>query len=172
MDRCFAFLDLCGFTSFLDQRGEREGVGVVAAFRATVRRAADHSGVRVTKWLGDGVMLTGPDAGAVARCASEIADGVAAGGVLALRGGLARGRVLLFEGDDYIGGPVNVAARLADAAAPGQILVGRSVADALDDEFTCVSIGDLPVRGFTAPLPVYAISKCDTARISDYSNEL
>jgi len=30
--------------------------------------------------------------------------------------------VLLFEGDDYIGRPVNMAARLCEAAGPGELL--------------------------------------------------
>jgi class 3 adenylate cyclase len=33
--------------------------------------------------------------------------------------------VLLFEGDDYVGRPANLAARLCDAAEPGEILAGR-----------------------------------------------
>ena len=39
-----------------------------------------------------------------------------------MRIGIATGRALLFEGDDYIGSAVNLAARLCDAAGPGEVL--------------------------------------------------
>ena len=46
---------------------------------------------------------------------------------LQVRAGLARGPVIMFEGDDYIGRATNVASRLCDAAAPGQVLATREV---------------------------------------------
>src|SRR5690606_18311987 len=42
---------------------------------------------------------------------------------LPVRAGVAAGACLLFEGDDYIGRPVNLAARLSDTARPGSIHV-------------------------------------------------
>ena len=45
-----------------------------------------------------------------------------------MRVGVATGEALLFEGDDYIGEPVNLAAKLCAAAAPGEIL-----ADVVED---------------------------------------
>ena len=45
------------------------------------------------------------------------------------RAGMAGGAVILFEGDDYIGGPVNLAARLCDAAAPHEILASAELAE-------------------------------------------
>jgi len=48
---------------------------------------------------------------------------------LALRGGVAQDQVLIFDGDDYIGRPTNLAARLCQAARPGELLaVGYSAA--------------------------------------------
>ena len=46
-------------------------------------------------------------------------------GNLPLRAGVACGQVLLLEGDDYVGRPVNLAARLCDHAKPGQVLASR-----------------------------------------------
>ena len=42
---------------------------------------------------------------------------------LSLRVGMATGHALLFEGDDYIGSAVNMAARLCDAAGPFEVLM-------------------------------------------------
>ena len=41
---------------------------------------------------------------------------------LDMRIGMATGPALLFEGDDYIGEPVNLAAKLCTVAQPGEIL--------------------------------------------------
>ncbi|MDZ7732804.1 MAG: hypothetical protein U5R31_06505 [Acidimicrobiia bacterium] len=81
---------------------------------------AARRGVRVGKWLGDGVMLVGLDAGPPAAARRPIARFSDSG--IDIHVGLAEGEVLLFEGDDYIGRPVNLAARLCDAAGPGEIL--------------------------------------------------
>ena len=59
VDRTFAFLDLCGFTAFTDQNGDADAYDVVAGFRAAVRQVAAERGVRLAKWLGDGVMMVG-----------------------------------------------------------------------------------------------------------------
>ena len=121
--RNFAFIDLCGFTSLTDEHGVGEAVAALSTFRAVVRERAGWRGVRVAKWLGDGAMLVAteprPLLDAVLRMEQAL-DG--RGCPLPLRGGVAAGRVILFEGDDYIGRPVNMAARLCEAAGPGEML--------------------------------------------------
>src|SRR2546422_9869034 len=108
--RCFAFLDLCGFTAYTDERGDAAAVAVLARLRALLRAEAEERGVRLTKWLGDGAMLSGIDTAAVIDCSAAVRDAIAAEGPLALRGGIAEGPVIMFEGDDYIGASVNLAA--------------------------------------------------------------
>lgn len=124
--RCFAFLDLCGFTAYTDQHGDAAAVAVLARLRSSLRAEAEERVVRVTKWLGDGAMLSGIDSAAVMACSAAVRDAIAAEGPLALRGGIAEGAVIMFEGEDYIGASVNLAARLCAAAKPGQILVAAN----------------------------------------------
>jgi adenylate cyclase len=152
VDRSFACLDLCGFASFTEQRGDDDAVAIVALLRALLRAAADRHGVRVTKWLGDGAMVTGADPLHVAGCATEVRDDVALRSPLPVRGGLARGPVIMFERDDYIGRAVNVAARLADAAAPNQLLASSNVADALDGSIAVRPVPALLIRGLEEPV--------------------
>jgi adenylate cyclase len=121
--RSFAFLDLCGFTAYIDERGDEDAVEALSAMRAAIRSAAEEHGVRVAKWLGDGAMLVGVEHGPLTQCALAIQAEMPAGPSPPLRGGVCTGQVLLFEGDDYVGRAVNIAARLCAAAAPGQILV-------------------------------------------------
>lgn len=119
--RSFAFVDLSGFTAFCDLHGEQRAIEVLAFFRGVVRSVAARRGVRVAKWLGDGVMLVGLDEAALAATVGEIVVRCEPQG-LRTHAGLATGAVLLFEGDDYVGRPVNLAARLCDRAEPGQII--------------------------------------------------
>ena len=121
VDRAFAFVDLCGFTTFTDTHGEHQAVGALQSFRALTRDLATRRGVRVDKWLGDGAMIIGVDTAATIATAVEL---IARYGhePLALRGGVAHGQVLILDGDDYIGRPINLAARLCQAARPGELL--------------------------------------------------
>ena len=152
VERCFAFLDLCGFTAFTERHGDEKTVLVLASFRTRVREVAARRGVRVTKWLGDGAMLSSGDTTAVVAMVLEIASMVPGEVPLQIRAGLAQGAVIMFEGDDYIGRATNVAARMCDAAAPGQILATREVGSRAP---RWVSIGPAlayPAQGFDRPI--------------------
>jgi adenylate cyclase len=129
VERCFAFVDLCGFTAFADRRGDDAAVAVLTALRTALREIAARRGVRVVKWLGDGAMLSGTDTSHVVALVVEITAQAGAGTIpLPLRAGLAEGPVIMFEGDDYVGRPANVASRLCGAAEPGQVLATPAAA--------------------------------------------
>jgi adenylate cyclase len=121
VERGFAFLDLCGFTQFTATHGEHAAIDTLHNFRALTREVVTRRGVLVDKWLGDGAMIVGDGIASTIATAAEII-GRNAGQPLALRGGVAHGNVLILDGDDYIGRPINLAARLRDAAGPGELL--------------------------------------------------
>lgn len=121
--RGVAFLDLCGFTAFTSQEGDRAAVDLLMRLQdAIVRVAAPHQ-VRVVKWIGDGAMLIGPDLKGVFRAARDIRGDIAGWCPLPIRSGVAEGPMIRVEGDDYIGSTVNYAARLCDRAEPNDIRV-------------------------------------------------
>jgi class 3 adenylate cyclase len=121
VDRAFAFLDLCGFTQFLASYGEHAAIDAISRFRSLARAIAVRRGVMVAKWLGDGAMIVGLDVGPTLATAAELI-GRYDGSTLALRGGFAHGQALIVDGDDYIGRPANLAARLCQAARPEELL--------------------------------------------------
>ena len=155
--RTFCFLDLCGFTSFTDEHGDQEAVAVLGHLRAVLRAEAENSGVRVTKWLGDGAMLSGVEATGVIGCAAGVRDVLQTDGRLALRGGICEGKVIMFEGDDYIGAAVNVAARLCARAEPGQLLVTGGVASSIPAHLAPVPLGELTIDGISQVVEVLAL---------------
>jgi adenylate cyclase len=165
VNRCFAFLDLCAFTDFVDSHGDDAAVAELTILRATVREVAPLCGVRVDKWLGDGVMLVGVEAeplvGAVVAIEHRFR---AAHARLALRGGIAAGDVILLEGDDYVGRAVNLAARLADVAGPHQILAADDPHLELPAWVDAAPAGSLEVKGFAEVVPVASLAAARSPR--------
>jgi class 3 adenylate cyclase len=165
VDRWFAFVDLAGFTSFGDEHGDDESVRVLTAFRAAARSVATDYGVRIAKWLGDGCMLVSvaPDQLVAAVCTLEgMVDEMEL--PLQIHAGVSGGPVILLEGDDYTGGPVNLASRLMDAALPHEILAPCELAAHVPEGTPVEAIGMLSVAGFHEPLEVVRLG-CGLARV-------
>lgn len=159
VERTFGFIDISGFTSFTDQFGDAASVMRLAEFRFIVREIASHHGVRIDKWLGDGAMFVCVDTGPLLAAVLDIgARLMAMGFPLPLRAGVAGGMVILFEGDDYIGTPVNLASRLCNDAQPGQTLVTAELADYAPADATIEPMGAVEVRGLAQTVPIVCLT--------------
>jgi adenylate cyclase len=157
--RYFGFVDLCGFTRYTDAHGDEEAVAVLTQFRSCVREVASEYGVRVAKWLGDGAMFVSTEPWQLVASIVELEHRMDVGaGALPIRAGMAGGDVILFEGDDYIGGPVNLASRLSDVAAPGEILAGADMAEFVSDGADLRPVEPRLVPGFMQPGPIVALA--------------
>ncbi len=121
LERTFSFVDICGFTALTEEQGPRFSVQTLTTFRALIKEIAGRRGIRVAKWLGDGALLVGVLPGPTVATVAEL-TGRFEPQAIDLRAGVASGVALLFDGDDYIGRPVNLAARLCDEAQPGELL--------------------------------------------------
>lgn len=157
--RTFCFADLTGFTNFTAEQGDDAAANLLSAFRSVVRDVASARGVRVAKWLGDGLMVVAveqSDAVAFAldleRRAQECCT------PLALRIGIASGYALLFEGDDYIGSAVNLAARLCDAAGPNEVLLPADQLADLPAGVVVEHASTVKLPGFAGPIEVVELS--------------
>ncbi len=169
VERSFAFLDLCGFTDFVDAHGDQAGVTELLGLRTAVRDIAPRCGVRVDKWLGDGVMLVGVEAEPLVASVLGIEEQVRARASLALRAGIATGRVILLEGDDYVGRAVNLAARLCDRAQRGEVLTANDRRN-LPSWVDAGPVTSVAVKGFVDPVEIVAIRVHNTnARHGVYS---
>jgi len=157
--RTFAFVDLSGFTRYTDLHGDDEAVAVLTQFRYSVRSIASDIGVRIAKWLGDGAMLVAVEGPSLVAAVVELQERFADDGMLPVRAGLAWGRVILFEGDDYTGGAVNLASRLCDLAQPFEVLGTAEVAHELPPGVAAHPVGPKPIPGFGAPIAVVRLTK-------------
>ena len=156
--RCFAFVDMCGFTRMNDTLGDEEAVSVLAAFRALVRQLAPDRGIRVGQWRGDGAMFVATETRPIVEGMLDLVARLeSADVVLPLRIGIASGDVILFEGDDFIGMSINLASRLSDLAAPGEILCTADVVEQMGDGFVAVPLGTRSIPGIVAPIEIWRI---------------
>jgi len=156
VDRSIAFIDLSGFTHYTDAEGDGAAVEVLVKFRAAVREVCALKGVRIAKWLGDGAMLIGVEPEQLAEALGDLSR-LLQDARLPLRAGAARGQVILFEGDDYIGSSVNLAARLCDTAKPGQVLAPSDFPSSLMVNTRAKELGDIVLKGFDHPVAVVEI---------------
>jgi adenylate cyclase len=141
------FLDITGYTRLTEERGDDAAADLTAMVGQLVRRSSVQHGGKPIKWLGDGVMFHFADPSHGVRAAVEMVDGLAASGLPPVHVGLHAGPVLFQEGD-YFGQTVNLAARIADYARPGEVLVSQAVADACQEEgITFGTIGPVELKG-------------------------
>jgi adenylate cyclase len=141
------FLDITGYTRLTQERGDDAAADLATTVARLVQRSSVQHGGRPIKWLGDGVMFYFDDPGPGVRAALEMVDGLAAAGLPPAHVGLHAGPVLFQEGD-YYGQTVNLSARIADYARPGEVLVTRSVADASQEHgLAFAEIGQVELKG-------------------------
>ena len=165
VSRSFAFVDLSGFTDFADLHGDDAAVTELRVLRAGVRDAAGSAGVRVDKWLGDGVMMVGVEPHPLVTAVIALRAHHEAQGCLPLRGGIATGAVILLDGDDYVGRAVNLAARLCDRAEPDQILAAADAVLTLPAGIYATSAASLHIKGFVRDVAVVALANVSNARL-------
>jgi class 3 adenylate cyclase len=157
--RTFAFVDLSGFTNYTAVAGDDAAGRLLSAFRTMAREIASERGVRIAKWLGDGCMVVAVEQTDAIAFALELERRSAtACSPLALRVGLATGLALLFEGDDYIGSAVNLAARLCDVAAPFEVLIPTAQLEPLPEGVRAEPHPPLELRGFPGAIDVVDLS--------------
>ncbi len=125
-----AFTDLERFSTYALEAGDDAAVDLLRAAGEAIEPAIRDGGGEVVKRLGDGVMAVFRDPAAALESvcvASSAVEAIDAGGYRPrMRAGLHVGRPRRLAGD-YFGVDVNIAARLADEAAGGEILVSDSV---------------------------------------------
>ena len=153
--RCFAFVDLSGFTALTDHEGDERAVAVLSQFRAILREVCSRRGVRIDKWLGDGAMLVSVQPTPLLASLLDFELAISRSNLpLRVRCGADDGEVILHEGDDYIGSAVNTAARLCDLAPGGTVLVSQHLAQGRPEWASITGAREEELKGFDDPIAV------------------
>jgi class 3 adenylate cyclase/tetratricopeptide (TPR) repeat protein len=180
------FADVSGFTA-LSERLDPEAVYrlMVRAFELILAEVHRYEGT-VNQFLGDGVMaLFGAPiahedhaqravhaALGVARAVEGYQEELGARGIhFRIRQGLNTGLVVVGSiGSDLrmdytaVGDTTNVAARMQQAAAPGQILIAEATHRLVADYFDARPVGPLAVKGKTEPIAAWEVTAARSPR--------
>jgi adenylate cyclase len=158
-----AFADLSGFTWLAEREGDDRAAGVAMHLGTVANEVASGHGGHLVKLLGDGVLMRFPGAESAVLASLDLLARLPAGGLPPGHVGIDSGPLVMREGDVF-GRTVNRAARLADHAAPAEILVTDSVvADLPPGRFRVEHLGDLDLRGVPHPVTAARISGGDGA---------
>jgi class 3 adenylate cyclase/YHS domain-containing protein len=159
VERTFAFVDLAGFTALTEAHGDAAALAIIRAFRDRTLGVLG-PGDELVKTIGDGFMLAfgAPDAALRALCALlDAAQGSDDDVLLLPRIGAHHGAALAVHGD-YFGAAVNLAARVANEARGGELLVTGDVALAARDAGLIVThVGAVELRNIDHPVDIYAV---------------
>jgi class 3 adenylate cyclase len=131
-DRAFAvvlYTDLVASTDQASEMGDRRWRELLEVHNNTSARQIERHRGRLVKSTGDGVLAVFDAPGRAVRCAQAILSDIHQLGCDAYAG-LHAGEVELL-GDDIAGIAVHIAARVMSLAAPGEILVSRTIKDLL-----------------------------------------
>ena len=154
-----SFLDITGYTRLTEERGDEAAAELATRLANLVRGSSREHGGQPVKWLGDGVMFYFPDPGDGVLAALDMVEGVAAEALPPARVGIHAGPVVFQEGD-YFGRTVNIAARIAEYARPGEVLVTQEVVDAADlDGVGFTTIGPVELKGVAEPLDLRSVRR-------------
>jgi class 3 adenylate cyclase/tetratricopeptide (TPR) repeat protein len=168
------FCDVTGSTA-LGERLDSESLRrVMERYFALARGVLERHGGTVEKFIGDAVMAVfgipvvhEDDALRAARAAHELREELAVlnaelqrefGTELQVRIGVNTGEVVTSEGGTLAtGDAVNVAARLEQAAAPGDILIGDSTRQLAEGALELEPVPSLDAKGKSEPLVAYRL---------------
>src|SRR5207237_3356754 len=133
------FADVSGSTSLYETEGDAAALDAIGLCIGRLSQAAESTGGRVLKTMGDEVMVLFPTPDAAANGASEMHAAVATlppvnGTKLGVRIGFHCGPVIQRD-NDVFGDTVNLAARLVDQAQKGQIVISSETAEDLGESY-------------------------------------
>jgi adenylate cyclase len=149
------FLDITGYTRLTEEQGDAAAADLATRLATLVRWSSrEHRGEPV-KWLGDGVMFYFREPAAAVLAAVGMVEVVGRQGLPPAHVGIHAGPVV-FQDGDYFGRTVNLAARIAEYARPGEVLVSQEVVDAAEGgPVTFTEIGPVELKGVSGLLRLY-----------------
>ena len=181
------FCDLRGFTAFAETTEPEVTMSVLRHYHEVLGDLVFRFEGTLERFTGDGLMVFFNDpipcadpairavrmGLAMQNDVADLAEGWRRSGHdLGFSIGIAQGYATLgrvgFEGRfDYaaIGTVTNLAARLCDAAAAGQILVSQRVHAGVEDLVHATEVSELQLKGFSRPINAYEIVGLNTAQV-------
>ena len=158
------FSDLVGSTARAAEVGDAAWRATLVRHASIVRAAVEQERGVLVKWTGDGALARFDRPAAAVEAAAAIAAATVERLGLSVRLGLHTGEIELVE-DDIAGMAVHVAARIGALAAPGQVLVSRTVRDlVLGSELVLREAGTHALEGVPDTWELFGLDRTSRAR--------
>jgi class 3 adenylate cyclase len=151
------FTDIVASTERAREVGDRRWRELLDAHDRLARELVRREGGMLVKTTGDGILAIFEGPGRAIRCAAALREELRPTG-LDIRAGLHTGEVER-RGDDVGGIAVHIGARIMGVAAPGEVLVSRTVRDLVAGSGIALeSRGTHALRGVGDDWPLFAVS--------------
>jgi class 3 adenylate cyclase len=155
------FSDMVDYAGMTERLGDQQSREVLRAHHQIVRELLGTYGGREIRVQGDGFMVAFGGVARALRCAASMQRTFAAYSdahpdlPIRVHIGIHTGEAME-EDDDFLGHTVIVASRIADVAAPGEVLVSSLTAQMVErsEEFTFADQQEIMLKGLTRPQPV------------------
>jgi class 3 adenylate cyclase len=162
-----AFTDLVDFSDWALKAGDDDAVKLLREVGRAIEPPVKDSGGTVVKRLGDGMMAVFKDpeaaVGAILEGRDRLGRVKAKGYKPKIRAGIHVGKPRKVKGD-YFGVDVNIAARVADAAKGGELLLSDQALDAIGEDAVEVRPRErLTAKGVPEDFRVYAVTSAATS---------
>lgn len=161
--RCFLFADLRGYTSYIERAGNAAGVELLDGYLAITRAAVTQYDGAEIKVEGDGFHAVFPSASSAVMCALAIVraadEATTTRPDRPMRVGIGvHAGEAVETADGFIGSAVNLASRVCDTAAAGEVLVTGTVRGITQASIpvTFVSRGRRRLKGIDEPVELFA----------------
>lgn len=160
--RTFLFSDLRDFTSFVETHGDAAGSEVIRAYRTIVRAEIARTGGGEVKTEGDSFFVVFDSARQAVACGIGLQQAATAASTsdrpIRVGVGIHAGEPVPHEGQ-FVGSAVNVAARLAQNAAAGDLLISDTVRGLLrTSDLPPLEERAVTMKGITDPPRAYAVA--------------
>jgi adenylate cyclase len=157
-----AFIDIAGFSAIADVYGDTAALDVLEVFESMVRDALSGHEPPI-KWMGDEAMLSFPEPETAIQVIGTLLQACRESRLPLTRTGLNHGPVIRRAGDLF-GSTVNIAARIAALALPGQLLATQPIAEAAATRGILVrDLGMVALRSVAGEVPLYEIELAPSA---------
>jgi class 3 adenylate cyclase/YHS domain-containing protein len=158
IDAVFLIADLVGYTALTEAMGGGEAVKVIDRYVKLAETALARD-VRIVERVGDELLVVAAEPVPVIETAIQILAAVEAEPMFPeVRAGIHGGPVIERAGK-YFGAALNLTARLAVYAQPGQVLCTEHIAAACPGTraFECQAIGPVRFKNVVGPVDVFEI---------------
>jgi class 3 adenylate cyclase/YHS domain-containing protein len=154
----FLFADLSGYTALTEAHGDEQAATVAERFSVVASQALKGT-TQLVKTIGDAVMLVASDPPDIVATALALVEVVTREeGFPAVRVGVHAGPAVVRAGD-YFGASVNLAARVAGKAPPGELWCTGAVAALARQDGTVQLelMGSFELKNVAEPVALYRL---------------